>query len=134
MALYWDEMLDASIENPRLICNNRTIQIFVIFVWNHVETRFTWRVYNKIRIMLSQGHLIRIWNDVIIHIHETHYVNYRIVSDDVFKIPPWSRIMIEMSDLESWFETWLWIVINSNDMIGIGIESDPLFLYRIHSM
>ena len=134
MALYWDEMLDASIENPRLICNNRTIQIFVIFVWNHVETRFTWRVYNKIRIMLSQGHLIRIWNDVVIHIHETHYVNYRIVSDDVFKIPPWSRIMIEMSDLESWFETWLWIVINSNDMIGIGIESDPLFLYRIHSM
>lgn len=134
MALYWDEMLDASIENPRLICNNRTIQIFVIFVWNHVETRFTWRVYNKIIIMLSQGHLIRIWNDVIIHIHETHYVNYRIVSDDVFKIPPWSRIMIEMSDLESWFETWLWIVINSNDMIGIGIESDPLFLYRIHSM
>jgi hypothetical protein len=134
LALYWDEMLDASIENPRLICNNRTIQIFVIFVWNHVETRFTWRVYNKIRIMLSQGHLIRIWNDVIIHIHETHYVNYRIVSDDVFKIPPWSRIMIEMSDLESWFETWLWIVINSNDMIGIGIESDPLFLYRIHSM
>lgn len=134
MALYWDEMLDASIENPRLICNNRTIQIFVIFVWNHVETRFTWRVYNKIRIMLSQGHLIRIWNDVIIHIHETHYVNYRIVSDDVLKIPPWSRIMIEISDLESWFETWLWIVINSNDMIGIGIESDPLFLYRIHSM
>jgi hypothetical protein len=134
LALYWDEMLDASIENPRLICNNRTIQIFVIFVWNHVETRFTWRVYNKIRIMLSQGHLIRIWNDVIIHIHETHYVNYRIVSDDVLKIPPWSRIMIEISDLESWFETWLWIVINSNDMIGIGIESDPLFLYRIHSM
>jgi hypothetical protein len=134
LALYWDEMLDASIENPRLICNNRTIQIFVIFVWNHVETRFTWRVYNKIRIMLSQGHLIRIWNDVVIHIHETHYVNYRIVSDDVFKIPPWSRIMIEMSDLESWFETWLWIVINSNDMIGIGIELDPPFLYRIHSM